>query len=99
MSEREEAQAEIVEHLTENRRYWSAPYGVVAGLQDLPRGGKVRNITFGVARFLDAHATLWSVSRIVVEAEGPLAPKVEGEFRSAADLIARLAEVDGSRKC
>jgi hypothetical protein len=97
VSEREAVQAAIVAHLTERRRYWSAPYGVIAGLQDLPRGGKVRNVTFGVARFLDAHVTVWTPTRIVVEAEGPLASRVEGEFASVEDLIDRLAEVDGSR--
>lgn len=90
MSPREEAQQKLVEYLDSDPDRWDAPYGVIGGLADLPRGGKVRNVTFGVARYLDAHATIWSPTRIVIEGQGSLASNVEGEFASVDAAIEHL---------
>lgn len=92
MSPREQAQHVIAEFLHAHRRTFSAPYGVIEGMSTLPRGGKVRNITFGVARYLDAHITIFSPTRIRVEGQGALAYKVDGDYRSTEELIAQLSE-------
>jgi hypothetical protein len=90
-SPREQVQARLVEYLSDEP-FWSAPYGVIAGVATLPQGGKVRNVTFGVARWLDAHATIWSVDRIDVEGHGALAYRVEGRYESVDALIEHLKE-------
>lgn len=91
-SPREQAQTRLVEYLESDERRWSAPYGVIAGMSSLPRGGKVRNVTFGVSAYLDAQATIWSATRIVIEGRGPLGSHVEGTFASVDEAIAHLKE-------
>lgn len=92
MSDRAKAQMRLVRYLTEDRR-WSAPYGVEPGLKRLPRGGAVRTILFGVARWLDGMVYVWSPTRIVIEGEGALADRVAGEFGSVGEAIAHLRRV------
>jgi hypothetical protein len=94
-SPRAVAQKRLCDHLVEHSAYWTAPYGILDGFDRLPRGGRVRTITFGVARYLDATAYIWSPTRIEVRAEGPLAHRVEGSYGSVDELIARLAEFCG----
>lgn len=93
MSEREDAQNLLIEAISRRHAQWNAPYGVLAGTHRIMRGGVVRTVTFGVARFLDATAYIWSTGKIVVRAEGALADRVEGEYKSVAELVARLDDV------
>jgi hypothetical protein len=95
MSAREDAQRAVAGHLLDHYEFWSAPYGVIEGLVSTGRG-KARCITFGVARLLDAEAWIFSPTKLVVRGSGGLAYRVEGTYGSAEDLVARLAEVDGS---
>lgn len=78
MSPREALQEKLISILEVNKDIFSAPWGVLDGLETLPRGGKVRTITFGVARTLDACAYIWTDRRVTVEARGPL----EYKFRN-----------------
>lgn len=95
-SPRELAQARLVDYLNAHGRYWNAPYGVLTGMRDLPRGGKARSVTFGVARWLDASVLILSPTRIDVRGEGALAPDVEGQYTSVEQLIERLRRLDRS---
>lgn len=85
MSKREEIQQELTDYLV-NKPYFSAPYGVIAGMQKAGQG-KVRTITFGVSRYLDATIYIWSVNNITVAARGALAYKFGGKYSSAQELI------------
>lgn len=88
MSPREICQTKIVEFLEKNSSRFDAPYGVLSGIDPIKNGrGKIRTITFGVARYLDASIDIWSEKRIVVKGQGGLAYKVEGNFKSADSLI------------
>lgn len=94
-SPRAVAQARLAAWLESHDQAWDAPYGVIEGMRDLPRGGKVRTVTFGVARTLDAIAWVWSADRIVIEGRGALAHAVEGEYVSVEAAVARLAAAVG----
>lgn len=88
MSEREQIQETLTEYL-ESKNYFDAPYGVIAGIQKMGKGGKgeIREIAFGVSRYLDASIQIWTPKKIVVKGQGGLAYKFEGEFNSCEELI------------
>jgi hypothetical protein len=91
MSPREAIQNRLVEFLTDNPNSFNAPYGILSGLDALPNGkGKVRTITFGVSRYLDATICIWSPNRIQIRGQGGLAYKVEGDYSDVESAIARL---------
>ena len=92
MSQREEAQKQLAAAITERYSTWNAPYGVLPGLRRLSGGGAVRTVNFGVARLLDATAFIWSPDKITVEGQGALAYRVEGDYTSVAELVAKLDE-------
>ena len=54
ISRREHIQHEFAEWLRETGRF-TAPYGIIEGLETLHGGGKARTLTFGVVRHLRAH--------------------------------------------
>jgi hypothetical protein len=91
MSAREEAQQKLVEHLNEHSDFWTAPYGILDGMHDIKRGGKVRTITFGVARSLDATIFIWSPGNITIDGRGPLEYRVSGNFDSVGAVIGHLS--------
>jgi hypothetical protein len=93
MSPREQAQNEIAEWLENHTGRFTAPYGVIAGTRDLPKGGKVREVVFGVARYLDASVTIWSPTKIQVRGQGALESKVHGDFNSVKSVIEHLEKV------
>lgn len=71
ISPRQQAANEIVKFLEGHSGTFDAPYGILEGLENLPRGGKVRVVTFGCARTLDATVTVWAPTRLTVRAQGP----------------------------
>lgn len=93
ISPREKAQQEILDFLNAHEDKFTAPYGILSGLQDLPNGGKVRTITFGVARHLDATINVWSPTRIQIEAQGAYASHIAGDWNSVEQVIKMLAAV------
>lgn len=93
MSERENIQNEIEAFLQNAKSkdgysFFNAPYGIISSLAPFtPNGkGKIRTVTFGVSRYLDASVNIYTPKRIVVRGQGGLAYKVEGEFKSVAEL-------------
>lgn len=91
MSPRETIQNELVEFLEKNSTRFNAPYGVLASLDSASRG-KVRRITFGISRYMDATISIWSEKRIDIEARGPLADKYQGTYSSLAEVIEALSK-------
>lgn len=91
MSERELVQEKLVEFLSENGNYFDAPYGIIEGIRKIGKG-KIREITFGVSRYLDASIQIWSPKKIVVRGQGGLAYKFEGEYSSCEELIKKFTE-------
>jgi hypothetical protein len=89
MSPRETLQNQIVTYL-ESQPKFNAPYGVLAGLEKLPKGGKVRTITFGQARWLDCTLRIWSPNKITVEAQGSAAYKLQPQYAGVEQLITDL---------
>ena len=85
MSPREQAQHEIVEFLENNGRF-NAPYGILEGMEKFAKG-KVRTITFGIARYLDAEVKIYSPKSISVNGRGPAAHRYCGHFKSTNELI------------
>ena len=81
--------SDLLSNIEQNPR-WTAPYGVLSGEGKSAKGRKHRTITFGVARYLDAHIMYFSPKYIVVQAEGPLAYKFEGLYHSIEEVIAAL---------
>lgn len=67
LTDRAKLQADIVEWLRKKRFCFNAPYGVLTGLHQNPRGsGKFRTITFGKAGTLDAVLTIWSDKKLIL---------------------------------
>ena len=94
MSPREEAQNKLVDWLETTSGKWNAPYGILPGLENLKRGGKVRTITFGMARWLDATAYIWSPTKITFMAAGPASTRLDGlEVGSVEAAIAALEQL------
>ncbi len=89
MSPREQLQHEIYDFLVESKRF-NAPYGVIAGMKPYAKG-KVRTITFGIARYLDGEITILSPKCIMVGGRGPLAYKFAGTYGSKEDLIKKFS--------
>jgi len=93
MSERERVHKRLFDHLVEHKDVWTAPYGIEASVRRLSRGGAVREILFGTARYLDATILVWSPDRIVIDAEGPLAYEVAGTYSTPDEAIAALSKL------
>ena len=89
MSARSEIQDQVVDVLSRNRRFWTAPYGVLPGMEKWGKG-KMRTVTFGIARTLDATIYIQTPTRIVVEAQGPAARLLRTEYGSVEELLADL---------
>lgn len=87
MSERENIQNTLAEYLEQNVNKFDAPYGIIRNLADVKSGGKVRTVTFGVARYLDATIYIWSPKQISVKCEGALSYKVGGIYSSVNEIL------------
>ena len=67
MSQREDLTRRIVLWLQERQQTFSAPYGVLDSLKPVDgRSGYFRQITFGIARIMDATIDVWSPTNLVV---------------------------------
>ena len=88
MSDREKIQNEICEFLN-SKDYFDAPYGVLDGFRQIGKG-KIREITFGVSRYLDASIEIWNAKKIIVRGRGGLSHKFEGEYGSKDELISHF---------
>lgn len=93
MSIREEIQVKLGDWLYANAKY-DAPYGVIPGMETLANGGKVRTITFGMARWLDATVFIWSPKKFTFRAQGPKAHGLDGvtvnSYDEAISLLTNL---------
>lgn len=89
MSERSDIQDKLVRFLENHANSFTAPYGIIAGMDNVGKG-KVRVITFGVARYLDASIEIWSPNKIKIRGQGGLAYKVEGNYSNVDEAIAAL---------
>jgi len=87
-----EAAKKLYEFLLDHSDVFNAPYGIIDGLNPVGKG-KVRGITFGICRTLDAHATIWGPNKIVVEGQGPASCDLDGEYHSVEELAAKLTEL------
>lgn len=98
-SAREITQAEIAAWLLAHQDRFTAPYGVLSGIEAVrwTKGGKIRTITFGIARSLDATLLIWSANRISVSARGGASSKFDSvpnrTFTSAADFKVRMTDL------
>jgi len=81
----------LVEFL-ESHSSFNAPYGVIPSIEQKGKG-KVRTITFGVSRYLDACIYIWAPNRIQIRGQGGLAYKVEGDYQSAEAAIQGLMSI------
>lgn len=80
MSPREALQERIVEWLSARSHTFTAPYGILPGLHTRGKA-KVRTVTFGIARTLDAELTIWSENRLDLRtSRGDERLKSEAEF-------------------
>jgi len=90
MSERETIQNTLAEYLEQNINKFNASYGVIKRLASVNSGGKVRIVTFGVERHLDATIYVWSPKQITVSCQGSLAYKIGGMYKSLDDIMKAL---------
>lgn len=79
-SDREILQDRIVRLLESDGRF-NAPYGIIAGMRPYGKG-KIREITFGISRYLDATIEIIQTDDIHVRGRGALAHKYAGRFKS-----------------
>lgn len=94
MSEREDIQNRLINYLTD-KGCFNAPYGIIDGMLKIGKG-KIRNVTFGISRYLDAEIQIWNPKKIVLRGQGGIASNWEIEwgmtFESADELIEFLNE-------
>ncbi len=91
MSPREEIQNRIVEWLEAHSDRFNAPYGILPSLETLKNGkGKVRTVTFGQARWLDATVYIWSPNRLTVQAAGPASQHLDRQYNNVNDFLTAL---------
>lgn len=94
MSPREQIQNQVVEYLEQHSNRFNAPYGIIPSLNPIKGNkGKVRTITFGVSRYLDACVYIWSLNHITVQAQGALTYKIGGDYRNVTELLEALEKV------
>lgn len=86
MTPRETTQKELSDRLENDSRF-DAPYGVLCGMQNLPKGGKVRTVTFGVSRYLDCTAFIWNQNKITFSCQGPLYYKIPDCVKSVQEFF------------
>lgn len=77
---------DLLDHFNANDSKFTAPYGIIEGTGETKNGKKYKSITFGVARYLDAHVMYFSPKFIIVNGEGALAHKIEGKYGSIEGL-------------
>jgi len=93
MSPREQLQEEVYYWLeSRSQSKFTAPYGIISSLDNIKNGkGKVRTITFGIARSLDATIFIYSLKDIRLTAAGPLSYKLDGvSCKSKEELLGIL---------
>jgi len=84
-SPRAQLHADLVSWIRSQSRCFTAPYGVLTGLYQNPRGyGKYRTITFGIARTLDAVLTVWSPKKLILSSSRDGGTPIE--FNDAEDF-------------
>lgn len=94
MSPREEIQAQIVGWLGAHKEKFNAPYGILPSLEPIKNGkGKVRTVTFGQARWLDATVFIWSPKFFTVQAAGPASFRLGREFHNVNDFLTALDDL------
>lgn len=86
-SPRQQAAIDLEAFLLSHSEAFNAPYGILSGTEDLPRGGKVRVVTFGCARSLDAVLKIWAPTRITVSARGPASRDLDRMVFSSVDAV------------
>lgn len=92
MSEREQIEERLVSYLEGQTYRFTAPYGVLTGMLPVGKGGYLRQITFGVARYLDATITIYTPKKIAIRGQGALARKYNGEYKSVEEVLVKLTE-------
>lgn len=85
-SPREQIQIDLMEYLS-NRGVFNAPYGILDGMETLSKGGKVRTVTFGQARYLDATVYIFSPTNITIRAQGSASYRLNSKYNSYQSLI------------
>jgi hypothetical protein len=90
MTPREQVQKDLTDWLETTSGKWTAPYGILPGLEDLPKGGKVRTITFGVARSLDATIYIWSPKKFTFRAAGSMSSGLNNLECSSVDSVIKV---------
>ena len=96
MSPREQIQAQIVGWLNAHKDKFNAPYGVLPSLDPIKNGkGKVRTVTFGQARWLDATVFIWSPNHLTVQAAGPASVRFGylTQFNNVNDVLTALDDL------
>lgn len=87
MSPREQTQNQLVDWLETTSGKWTAPYGIIPSMEPMPKGGKVRTITFGIARSLDATVYIWSPTKFSFRAAGPASWGLDGTICKSLDEV------------
>ncbi len=84
ISERERIQNSLVAIFAE-RGLNTSPLGNDTYFEKFGRG-KCRVVNFGLARYLDARAIIYQPNKIEIKAEGPLAYKYRGMYKSVDEI-------------
>ena len=84
MSPREEIQERLVK-LFKSKQLNTSPMGNDTFLEQFGKG-MCRVVHFGLARYLDARAIIYQPNKIEIKAEGPLAYKYRGTYKSVEEI-------------
>ena len=83
-SAREQLQSRLMAFVARDAARWTAPYGIVAGIEPLPKGGAARSVYFGIRDILHVRVTIFTPRDIRINAAGDLAGVIEGRYPDIA---------------
>lgn len=92
-SPREIVQQRLIAFLAPYSTRLTAPYGIVPGIEPLPKGGAARSVYFGVAGALDVRVTIFTPRDLVVVGAGALTTQIEGRYRDVAEVEAGITRL------
>lgn len=92
-SAREVLQARLVCFLAKDSERWTAPYGIVPGIEPLPKGGAARSVYFGVRDVMQARIAIFSPRDIRVTTTRDDGSTAERVFADEAAVCAWIDQV------
>lgn len=97
-SPRARIQQALVRRIESYGSIFDAFYGVVPGMEPMPKGGAVRSVFFGVRDRLDVRVMIFTPTNIRVDGVGEMIAGLEGAYNSLPPLLVAIDRVASAIK-